>query len=72
MILSPFLYYLFILLSLVMITLVAQRLKVALVKEPFLPADRPRYDMIHAGRRLYPSVPLALGAERVHCPVAPG
>jgi len=53
-----------VLLTLQVVAFVAERLEVGNVVEPIL-ADRPRYDVVHAGCRLDYPVGLAHLAERV-------
>ena len=58
----PFLYPLLVLLTLQVVALVAQRLKVCNVIEP-VGAYRPRFDMIHAGGGLDDALAPALRAQ---------
>ena len=67
----PLLDLLLILLALLMVAVVAEGLKVRPVIEP-VAADRPRLDMVHAGRRPDDSLPLAFSAKRMLCPESPG
>lgn len=70
MILAPFGDYLFISLTLLVVTPGAERLQVILIKE--VAADRIWHDMIHTGSSYYSALPMTLSAERVHGTEGPG
>ena len=69
--LFPLLNLLLILLPLLVVTVVAQCLKVRAVKET-VSAYRPRDDVVHAGRRLDDSLSVAFSAKRMLCPEGTG
>ena len=70
MILTPFGDYLFISLTLLVVTPGAEGLQVLLIKE--VAADRIWHDMIHTGSSYYSALPVALCTEWVHSAVRPG
>jgi hypothetical protein len=59
---SPFLNLLLVTLSLLVVAFLAQGLEVGPVEEP-VSADRPRYDVVHAGGRPDDTLAVAFGAE---------
>ena len=67
----PFLYLLLVLLTLQVVAFVAKGLEVGAIEEP-VGADRPRDDVVHAGRGSYDAVPVAFGAERMLGPEGAG